>query len=144
MFGLPLDEVGLALFQQCTGRSAPSLLGYLEVSLIIGRRGGKSLILALIATYLACFFDWAPYLTAGERASIVIIAADRRQATVIFKYLRAFLSVPLLKGMVCANRRHARSGQRRYGRDRHRFRTIRGRPLSRRYRRTRILADVGR
>ncbi len=67
---------------------------------MIGRRSGKSLILAVIATYLACFFDWAPYLTAGERASIVIIAADRRQATVIFKYLRAFLSVPLLKGMV--------------------------------------------
>jgi hypothetical protein len=100
MFALPLDAAELALFKQCTGRSAPSALGYLEASLIIGRRGGKSLILALIAAYLACFFDWAPYLTAGERASIVIIAADRRQATVIFKYLRAFLNVPLLKGMV--------------------------------------------
>src|SRR2546428_3215311 len=75
MFGLPLDATELALFQQCTGRSAPSLLGYLEVSLIIGRRGGKSLVLALTATYLACFYNWAPYLTAGERASVVIIAA---------------------------------------------------------------------
>jgi hypothetical protein len=100
MFGLELDEAGLQLFRSCTGRSSPSLLGYLEVSLIIGRRGGKSLILALIAAYLACFYNWAPFLTAGERASVVIIAADRRQATVIFKYLRAFLSVPLLKGMI--------------------------------------------
>jgi hypothetical protein len=100
MFALPLDEAGLQLFRACTGRSSPSLLGYLEVSLIIGRRGGKSLILAMISTYLSCFFDWRPYLTAGERASVVIIAADRRQATVIFKYLRAFLSVPLLKGMI--------------------------------------------
>lgn len=100
LFGLPLDEAGLQLFRTCTGRSAPSLLGYLEVSLIIGRRGGKSLILALIAAYLACFFDWRPFLTGGERASVVIIAADRRQATVIFKYLRAFLSVPLLRGMI--------------------------------------------
>jgi hypothetical protein len=100
MFGLPLNEAGLALFQQCTGRSAPSPSGYLEASLVIGRRGGKSLILALISAYLACFFDWKPFLTRGERASVVIIAADRRQATVIFKYLRAFLSVPLLKGML--------------------------------------------
>jgi hypothetical protein len=100
MFALPLDEAGLALFQQCTGRSAPSPGGYLESSLIIGRRGGKSLILALIATYLGAFFNWRPYLTGGERGTIVIIAADRRQATVIFKYLRAFLGVPLLKGMI--------------------------------------------
>jgi hypothetical protein len=68
MFGLPLDGTELAFFQQCTGRSVPSPLGYLEVSLVIGRRGGKSLILALIATYLACFYNWRPFLTHGERA----------------------------------------------------------------------------
>jgi Terminase large subunit, T4likevirus-type, N-terminal len=100
MFALPLDAAELALFKQCTGRSAPSLLGYLEVTLVIGRRGGKSLILALIAAYLGAFFNWAPYLTAGERASVVIIATDRRQATVIFKYLRAFLGVAMIKGMI--------------------------------------------
>jgi hypothetical protein len=100
LFGLPLDEVGLQLFRACTGRSSPSLLGYLEVSLIIGRRGGKSLLLALIAVYLACFFDWRPYLTGGERGTIMVIAADRRQATVIFRYLKAFLGVTLLKQMV--------------------------------------------
>jgi hypothetical protein len=100
MFGLEIDAPGLQLFQACTGRSAPSLLGYLEVSLVIGRRGGKSLILALIAAYLACFYNWKPYLTGGERGTIMIVATDRRQATVIFKYLRAFLSVPLLAGMI--------------------------------------------
>jgi hypothetical protein len=100
MFGLPLDGTELALFQQCTGRSAPSLLGYLEVSLIIGRRGGKSLMLALIATYLACFYNWKPHLVAGERGTIVVVATDRRQATVIFKYIRAFLGVGPLVQMI--------------------------------------------
>jgi hypothetical protein len=100
MFALPLDAAELALFQKCTARGSPSPSGYLEVTLVCGRRGGKSLILALIAAYLGAFFNWAPYLTAGERASVVIIATDRRQATVIFKYLRAFLSVPLLNGMI--------------------------------------------
>jgi hypothetical protein len=100
VFGLPLDATELALFQQCTSRSAPRPGGYLEVSLVIGRRGGKSLILALIASYLACFYNWAPYLTSGERASVVIIATDRRQATVIFKYLRAFLGIAPLAGMI--------------------------------------------
>ena len=36
----------------------------------------------------------------GQEGKIMVIAADRRQATVIFRYLRAFLSIPLLKGMI--------------------------------------------
>jgi hypothetical protein len=58
------------------------------------------LILALIAVYLACFFDWRPYLTGGERGTIMVVAADRRQAGVILRYIKAFLGVPLLKHMV--------------------------------------------
>jgi hypothetical protein len=100
MFGLPLDAAELVIFQQCTGRSVPALSGYLECCLVIGRRGGKSLVLGLIAAFLACFFDWTPYLTGGERGTIVIIAADRRQAAVIFKYLRGMLGIPLLAGMI--------------------------------------------
>jgi hypothetical protein len=100
MFGLPLDEEGLALFRQCTGRSAPAPGGYAETTLVIGRRGGKSLALSVIAAYLACFYNWSPYLTGGERATIMVIAADRRQASIIFRYLKAFLGVPLLSGMI--------------------------------------------
>jgi hypothetical protein len=100
LFGLELDAAGLALFQQCTGRSAPSPSGYLEASLVIGRRGGKSLILALIAVYLACFYNWRPFLTRGERGSIVIVATDRRQAGVTLRYIKAFLAIEPLVGMI--------------------------------------------
>jgi hypothetical protein len=99
MFALPLNEAELAIFQQCTGRSAPSPAGYLEATLVIGRRGGKSLILALIAAFLAVFYNWSPFLTGGERGTIMIIATDRRQASTIFKYLRGMLGIPLLAGM---------------------------------------------
>jgi hypothetical protein len=100
MFGLPLDDDELALFRKCTGRDTPSILGFLFATLVIGRRGGKSLIMALIAAFNACFVDWTPYLTGGERATIVIVAADRRQAGVIFKYLRGMIGIPLLAGMI--------------------------------------------
>lgn len=100
MFGLPLDADGLATFQSCTGRSAPVPSGYLEASLVIGRRGGKSLILALIAAFLACFHDWAPFLTPGERGTIVVIAADRKQARAIFRYLKGMLSIPVLAALI--------------------------------------------
>jgi hypothetical protein len=100
LFGLPLDDVELELFRQCTGRTAPSPTGYVEASLICGRRGGKSLILALIAAYLAVFRDYRPFLTAGERGTIMIIAADRKQAQSIFRYLKGLLGVPLLAGLI--------------------------------------------
>ena len=100
MFGLALDEKELAIFQKHTGRSAPAPVGYYDVSVVVGRRGGKSLVLALVAAYLACFIDWTPYLTGGERGTIAVIAADRRQAGTIFKYLREMIGIPLLEGLI--------------------------------------------
>jgi hypothetical protein len=100
LFGLALDEPELALFQKFTGRTTPWAAGYLEATLIIGRRGGKSLVLALIAAFLAAFYDWSPYLTGGERGTIVIVAADLKQGRAIFRYLKEMLSIPLLAGLI--------------------------------------------
>jgi hypothetical protein len=100
LFALPLDADDLALFRQCTGQTTPNPNGYLEASLICGRRSGKSLILALIATYLGCLRDYRPYLVKNERATIIVVSADRRQSQSIFRYLKGFLSVPLLAGLI--------------------------------------------
>ena len=63
--------------------------------------GPASRVLALIAVYLATFHDWRGYLAPGERGVIMIIATDRRQARVLFRYVRALLfDVPMLRGMV--------------------------------------------
>ena len=68
---------------------------------MVGRRGGKWFIFALIGVFLATFRDYRPYLQPGERATILIIAADRRQARVIFRYVRALLThVPMLARLV--------------------------------------------
>jgi len=100
MFGLKLSDDELAVFKKLTGREAPAAAGYLDATLVIGRRGGKSLIMAVIAAYLACFFDWSPFLTGGERAVIVIVSADRRQSAVLLRYLKGVLDIPLLAGLV--------------------------------------------
>jgi hypothetical protein len=100
IFGLPLDSAELEIFQRLTGRKEPAALGYLVAALVIGRRGGKSLILALIAAYLACFYDWSPYLTGGESGCIMIVAADKKQGRAIFRYLKSMLQIPLLAGRI--------------------------------------------
>jgi hypothetical protein len=72
-----------------------------EAWLVVGRRGGKSIVLALIACYLAVFKDWRPYLSPGERGTIKIMACDRRQARVIHRYCRAMLTeVPALAALI--------------------------------------------
>jgi hypothetical protein len=92
MFGLPMSEADLDLFRECTGREAPPSGGSTEAWLVVGRRGGKSMILAVIACYLACFRDYRAYLSPGEVGTIKVIATDRKQAKVIHRYCRALLT----------------------------------------------------
>ena len=59
----------------------------------------------MIAVFLACFHEYRQYLAPGERGTVVIIAADRKQARTIFRYIRGLLTgVPMLKRMI---ERHA-------------------------------------
>ena len=72
------------------------------------RRAGKSFILALIAVFLACFRDWRPYLGPGEVGTVMVIAADRKQARVIMRYVKGLLqSVPMLKQLIQAETRES-------------------------------------
>jgi hypothetical protein len=83
IFGLAMSDADRMVFNQCTSRDEPPAGGAREAWLVVGRRGGKSLILALTAVFLASFMDWLPYLAPGERGTIMVLAADRRQARVI-------------------------------------------------------------
>jgi hypothetical protein len=101
LFALPMTEDQLATYRECTGRSvAPSTPSH-EAWLVIGRRGGKSFLLAVIAVFLACFRDWRPYLGPGEVGTVMIVAADRRQARVIMRYALGLLkAVPMLSRQI--------------------------------------------
>jgi len=101
LFGLPMTADQLALYRECTGRVTPPAAPFAEAALVCGRRGGKSFALALIAVFAATFRDWRPFLQRGERATIVIVAADRRQARSIFRYITALIEgVPMLAGLI--------------------------------------------
>ena len=91
LFGLRLGDAGAHTFTQCTGRTEPPTTPASEAWLVVGRRGGKSFILALTAVFLACFHDWRVYLGAGERGTVMVIAADRKQARTILRYVRGLL-----------------------------------------------------
>lgn len=101
LFGLSMSDAELALYREHTKRQTSPTKPFNEAALVIGRRGGKSRILALIAVFLGCFKDYTPYLATGEVATISIIARDRRQARVIFRFISGMLdATPMLRAMV--------------------------------------------
>lgn len=81
----------LALFKKCTGRKVPPSQQVKEAWLIVGRRGGKSRILALIAVWLATFFNYRPFLAKGQRGVVHVMAADRDQTKEIMDYVKGFI-----------------------------------------------------
>lgn len=105
LFGLPMSEDELALYRQCTGRQNPPDKPFGEAWAPTGRRSGKSFIAALVAVFLGCFRKYQQYLAPGERAHILIVAADRAQAGVILRYVKGFLaSNKMLSKLVEAER----------------------------------------
>jgi hypothetical protein len=91
LFGLPMTDAERATYTHHTGRIDLTTAPFKEAALVVGRRGGKSRILATIAVFLAAFHDYTPYLAPGEVATVALIAADRRQARVIFRYILGLL-----------------------------------------------------
>ena len=96
-FGLRMNKAELALFQQCAQRTDPPTKQFKRILLICGRRSGKSFLQAAIAVWLAIFRDYSEHLSKGEKATIFVIAADRKQARTIMRYIGGFLEAPMLK-----------------------------------------------
>jgi hypothetical protein len=101
IFALPMTPSEIEVFTRFTGRSTPPTHPVREAWLIIGRRGGKSRIAALIAVFLACFRSYAHVLAPGEKGVVMVLAADREQARVVFAYIEALLDgVPMLAALI--------------------------------------------
>lgn len=89
VFGLPIADIDRELVGHCTGRTEFSPNQAREAWVVVGRRGGKSRIAALLVVFLACFRRYT--LAPGERGVVMLIASDRKQAKVVLRYVRALI-----------------------------------------------------
>lgn len=99
-YGLKMTKEQREQFKRLTKRRATGK-EFSELWLCVGRRGGKSNISALLAVYEAFFNDYSDKLAAGERSTVFVIAADRKQARSVMRYIRGMIeSNQLLQSMV--------------------------------------------
>jgi hypothetical protein len=81
-----------------TGREHEPAQRVSEFVAVIGRRGGKSRAMAVLATYIAGLCDHSDALVPGERGILLCIALDQRVAKVILDYAQAcFEHSPILR-----------------------------------------------
>ena len=100
-YGLPLSSSELVMFTLLTAREAAPVAALNELWLVIGRRGGKSYIAAMLAIFEALFRDHAAKLSPGEVATVLVIAADKKQARNVFRYVSGLLhSNPMLEKLI--------------------------------------------
>jgi hypothetical protein len=100
LFGLALTPAELDLYRAYTGRDSAPAAAVREAWLVVGRRGGKSMLAAAVAVYLAIIagvFGRGVKLGPGELGVVMVLASDRRQARVIFRYARGLIDAsPML------------------------------------------------
>lgn len=96
-FGLPMTPPEVEVYRKHTGRTDPPTKPFREIYLVIGRRGGKSFVSALAVVFLSVFVKWPLGIELGY---IMIIAVDRRQAQVVFNYVKKILQLPAFRQMI--------------------------------------------
>ncbi|TET75226.1 MAG: hypothetical protein E3J56_00895 [Candidatus Aminicenantes bacterium] len=93
LYGLEFEKDEQDLFTEYTGRKTRPDDGFKEAYMIVGARGGKSYISALLACYTALFGDFSKHLSRGEKAWVFLIATDKDQARIIFDYIHGILEL---------------------------------------------------
>jgi hypothetical protein len=98
--GEKLTDAERVIFRELTKRDREPDTPCEEFVGVIGRRGGKSRAISVLATYLAALVRY-PMLVRGERGILLIIAPDVRQASITLNYITAaFEQSPILAQLI--------------------------------------------
>ncbi len=89
LYGGPLDGTQLEIYHRCTGRDAYVPCEYREMTVIAGRRSGKTSRIAAPVAIFEAFRDHG--LPRGEKGYVVLIAPTKALARIAFHFLRRYL-----------------------------------------------------
>jgi phage terminase large subunit-like protein len=99
--GEELADEERELFKQLTGREHEPGRRVDELVLVVGRKGGKTRCMALLAVYLATLVDHRAALSVGERGVVLVVAQSQAVAKVLLRYAEGIIrQSPLLRSLV--------------------------------------------
>ena len=101
IMGEALNDEEMATFRQLTGRETSPIEPLREFWGIVGRRGGKTRAMAVLAAYIGGCCDHRAVLAPGERGMLPVLAASIAQAKSFYNMTRGvFETVPRLRSLV--------------------------------------------
>jgi len=99
--GEELDETEAGAFKALSGRAGAPVEAAREFWAVVGRRGGKSRSMAVLAAWLAACKDYRGILAPGERGQLQVLSATRDQAGNLFNFIVGiFEESRALRGLV--------------------------------------------
>jgi len=100
--GIPLvEQREVELAKQCTGRTTLPTKPVRRLITLCGRRGGKDRFASAVSVWRAALCtDWREHQSAGEGAVVILLGADKRQASILRRYCEGLLQAPLLAAEV--------------------------------------------
>src|SRR5262249_38168477 len=99
--GEELTDAERVLFGQLTGREHEPGQRVDQLVLVIGRKGGKTRIMALLAVYLATLVDHRAALAVGARGVVLVVAQSQAVAKVLLRYAEGIIEQsPLLASLI--------------------------------------------
>jgi hypothetical protein len=99
--GEKLTDAERAVFEKITGRPHEPGQRVSELEAVVGRRGGKTRALAVLATYISGLCDHTDVLAPGEDGVMLCLAQDQRVAKKILDFCEEdFARSPILRQLI--------------------------------------------
>lgn len=102
--GEPLTDHEMETFREVTGRDVSPSSMVAEGWFAVGRRGGKSLALSVLTSYLGGLCDHTDSLAINERGALPVMASSMLQAKKVFQYVDGVFAHSAMLADQVANR----------------------------------------
>jgi hypothetical protein len=81
-----------------------------KINFIIGRRGGKTTLAAMLAVYCAIITNWKPYLQKTPFATVLVLSHSREFSDEVLEIIRTFIETsPVLKRVINLKKKNTAS-----------------------------------
>lgn len=81
-----------------------------RINLIVGRRGGKTTLAAMLALYCAVKINWKPYLKKTPTATVAILSHSREFSDEVLEIIKQFVNEsPILSKLIDKTKKHTQS-----------------------------------